>query len=294
MIRRFFRRVWSILTWPIRAVTWPFRKLRAWLHQEPEDTSAADVLSRSFEQPSLLLDHLDALRHHLLRSVLFLVLTTGLSFAFISQILAWLAAPLPGGVQALQSIEVTESVGAVMRVSFISGVALALPYITFELFLFVNPGLKPRERIMVLSLLPAATLFFVAGVAFAYKIMLPAAVPFLVQFMGIPSQIRPMSYVRFVTSVMFWIGVSFEFPLVIYALAALGLVKARALWNAWRFAMVAIAVLAAVITPTVDPVNMGLVMAPMIVLYFLSIGLAALAQRGRRRAEQRAQAADSA
>jgi sec-independent protein translocase protein TatC len=286
MIRRFFRQVWALVTLPYRGLTWPFRRLRAWLQQEPEDTPTADVLSRSFEQPSLLLDHLGALRRHLLRSVMFLVLTTGVSFAFINQILGWLAAPI-GGVQALQSIEVTESVGAVMRVSFISGVALALPYITFELFLFINPGLKPRERIMILTLLPAAALFFVAGVLFCYKIMLPAAVPFLVHFMGIPSQIRPMSYVRFVTSVMFWIGVSFEFPLAIYALAVLGMVRARALLDAWRFAMVGIAVLAAVITPTVDPVNMSLVMAPMIVLYFLSIALAALAQRGRRPAARR-------
>jgi sec-independent protein translocase protein TatC len=74
----------------------------------------------------------------------------------------------------------------------------------------------------------------------------------------------------------------------------LGLVKARSLWNAWRFAMVAIAVLAAVITPTVDPVNMGLVMAPMIVLYFLSIGLAAIAQRGRARSARREERARSA
>jgi sec-independent protein translocase protein TatC len=292
VIGRFFRRVWRLVTLPVRGLTWPFRHLRGWLQQEPEETSTADVLSRSFEQPSLLLDHLEALRHHLLRSILFLVLTTGLSFAFVNQILGWLAIPI-GGVSSLQSIEVTESIGAVMRVSFISGVALALPYIAFELFLFINPGLRPRERMMVLTLLPAATLFFVGGVLFSYWIMLPAAVPFLVHFMGIPSQIRPLSYIRFVTGVMFWIGVSFEFPLVVYALAALGFVRARALWNAWRFAMVAIAVLAAVITPTVDPVNMGLVMAPMIVLYFLSIGLAAVAQRGRDRAQERSEQAVS-
>jgi sec-independent protein translocase protein TatC len=181
-----------------------------------------------------------------------------------------------------------------MRVSLLAGAALALPYILFELFLFVNPGLKPRERILVLALLPAATLFFIAGLAFAFEIMLPAAVPFLVNFMGIPSQIRPLSYIRFVTGVMFWVGVSFEFPLVIYALAALGFVRARMLWEGWRFAIVGIAVLAAVITPTVDPVNMGLVMAPMIVLYFLSIGLAAIAQRGRSRAARRAEQASRA
>jgi sec-independent protein translocase protein TatC len=80
---------------------------------------------------------------------------------------------------------------------------------------------------------------------------------------------------------MFWIGVTFEFPLVIYLLANLGLIKAKTLATQWKLAIVIIAVLAAVITPTVDPVNMGLVMAPMIILYFISIGLAYIAQRGR-------------
>ncbi len=287
MIRRIVRGVWTALGLPFRALTWPWRAFRAWLWKEPEETSTGDVLARSFNQPSLLLEHLDALRRHLLRAVVFLLITTGLSFVFIQPILGWLAEPI-GGVGALQSIEVTESIGAVMRVSLLAGVTLALPYISFELFMFVNPGLKPRERIMVVFLLPAASLFFIAGLAFAFKVMLPAAVPFLVNFMGIHSQIRPLSYIRFVTGVMFWVGASFEFPLVIYALAALGFVRARMLWDGWRVAVVAIAVLAAVITPTVDPVNMALVMAPMIVLYFLSIGLAALAQRGRARQARRA------
>lgn len=289
MIRRLASALWRGLTWPFRMITLPFRKTRDFLRREPEEAATADVFARTFEHPSLLLEHVEALRHHLLRSVIFLVLTTALSFAFVQPILAFLAAPI-GGVQQLQSIEVTESIGAVMRVSLISGVTLAMPYIIFELFLFVNPGLKPRERILAITLLPVATLFFVAGLAFSYFVMLPAAVPFLVHFMGIPSQIRPMSYLRFVTSVMFWIGVSFEFPLVIYGLASLGFVRARTLLRGWRYAIVGIAVLAAVITPTVDPVNMSLVMAPMIVLYFLSIGLAAFAERGRRRAAERAQA----
>lgn len=290
MIRRLASRLWRALTWPFRIIAFPFRKTRDFLRQEPEEAATADVFARTFEHPSLLLEHVEALRHHLLRSVIFLVLTTALSFAFVKPILGFLAAPLPGGVQALRSIEVTESIGAVMRVSLISGVTLAIPYIAFELFLFVNPGLRPRERILAITLLPVATLFFVAGLAFSYFVMLPAAIPFLVNFMGIPSQIRPMSYIRFVTSVMFWIGVSFEFPLVIYGLAALGFVRARTLLRGWRYAIVGIAVLAAVITPTVDPVNMSLVMAPMIVLYFLSIGLAAFAERGRRRAADRVQA----
>ena len=122
--------------------------------------------------------------------------------------------------------------------------------------------------------------------AFAYYIMLPTALPFLINFMGIQAQLRPQSYYNFVTGVMIWIGVAFEFPLVIYALTAIGLVKPKILAEQWRLAIVLIAVLAAAITPTVDPVNMTLVMAPMTLLYFVSIGLSKIAYRGRVRQEK--------
>jgi sec-independent protein translocase protein TatC len=160
---------------------------------------------------------------------------------------------------------------------------IAFPYIWLEVFRFINPGLKRRERVFVLVVLPFATLLFVAGLAFAYYIMLPAALDFLLDFMGIATVPRVSNYVRFVTGLMFWIGISFQFPLIIYTLAAIGLIRARTLLEGWRIAVVAIAVLAAAVTPTVDPVNMGLVMAPMIVLYLISILLAAIAERGRRR-----------
>ncbi len=280
-------RLLHALTAPLRWITRPFRALHHFLTYEPEDTPTMDVFARTMENPAVLVEHLEALRRHLLRSVIALVITTGISFVYASRIIDWLAQPI-GGIKALQAIEVTESVGAFMRVSLLSGFALALPYIGFELFLFVNPGLRRRERIILLTTVPLASLLFLAGLAFAYYVMLPAALPFLLNFMGITTRVRPSNYVRFVTGLMFWIGVSFQFPLVIYGLAAMGVVNARGLFYGWRFAVVGIAVLAAVVTPTVDPVNMALVMAPMIVLYFMSIVLAALAGRGRRASEARA------
>jgi len=171
----------------------------------------------------------------------------------------------------------------VMRVALLSGFALALPYLTFELYLFIAPGLKARARVLGLITIPIAYLFFVGGMAFAYFVMMPAALPFLLNFMGIPTAVRPSSYIKFVTGLMFWIGIAFEFPLVIFAMAGMGIVRAKDLARQWRIAVVIIAVLAAAITPTIDPVNMGLVMGPMILLYFLSIGLAFIAQGRRER-----------
>ena len=234
-----------------------------------------------------ILGHLNELRKHIFRAALFLVITTAITAVFMRDLLAWLTEPV-GGIEALQAIEVTESIGVVMRVALLGGFALALPYITFELFLFVAPGLKARARALGLLAIPIAFLFFVGGMAFAYFIMMPTALPFLINFMGIKTVPRPASYIKFVTGLMFWIGIAFQFPLIIFAMAGMGLVKAQDLLKQWRIAIVVIAVISAAITPTIDPINMALVMGPMIVLYFLSIFLARIAQGRRAKSESAA------
>jgi sec-independent protein translocase protein TatC len=129
----------------------------------------------------------------------------------------------------------------------------------------------PRSRQVSLLAIPLVMVFFVGGMAFAFFNMLPTALPFLLNFLGVATKLRPGSYFNFVTSLMFWIGIAFEFPLVILALSLVGIVKYQMLIKQWRIAVILIAILSAVITPTVDPVNMALVMGPMIALYFLSI-----------------------
>jgi sec-independent protein translocase protein TatC len=280
--RNIFQFLWKIITLPFRIITWPFRKIRDFINYEPADTPTTEVIARTIEEPSVLFEHIAALRRHLFRSVAVLVVTTLISFIFAADILNFLAQPI-GGIESLQAIEVTESIGAFMRVSLLSGFSLAFPYILFEAFSFINPGLKRRERIFILVSIPFAATLFLAGLAFAYYVMLPTALPFLLDFMGIVTIPRPSNYIRFVTNLMFWIGISFQFPIIIYTLAGVGIVDARMLFRGWRIAFLSIAILAAVVTPTVDPVNMGLVMAPMMVLYLISIVLAKIAQRSRRR-----------
>ncbi len=290
-MKKFLKGFFRVLTAPvwvpwraIRALARGLYRLRmrlvAFFTAEPEEHSFADIVQRASEHPQDLWYHLNIFRKHLFRAVLFWLLTTGFSVVFTPRLIDFLAAPI-GGIRHLQAIEVTEPIGVFFRVALLSGFALALPYIYWEMYLFVAPGLRPRGRIFGLLAAPLVLAFFVGGMAFAYFVMLPTALPFLLNFMGIPTLPRPSSYLRFVTNLMFWVGVAFEFPLIIYLLAALGWVKARHLLEHWRIAVVIIAVLAAAITPTVDPVNMLLVMAPMIVLYLLSIGLARLAEHGR-------------
>jgi sec-independent protein translocase protein TatC len=281
-MRRLGATLKRLITAPFRVLLSPFRRFRRWLSHEPEETSAAEAIGRAFNEPALLIEHLGALRGHLIRSVVVFLLATVAAFSFASSVVDWMAQPI-GGIEALQAIEVTESVSAFMRVSLLCGAVIAFPYIAIELFSFINPGLTRRERTVVLVAVPLSLLLLLIGMAFAYYVMLPAALPFLLNFMGITTIPRPANYLRFVTGTMFWMGVAFQTPLVMYILAMIGLVTADALRRGWRFAIVGIALLSAAITPTVDPINMGLVMGPMIVLFFLSIGMASLAERSRRR-----------
>jgi sec-independent protein translocase protein TatC len=283
-MRRFLRAIWRVLTFPFRIVyRWLagiFTNIRILLTEEPEDEPLPDTFAKTMENPMGIMEHLDDLRKHLLRAVAFLFVMTAISLVFARHIIDLLAQPV-GGIDELIAIDVTEPISVFMRVALLMGFALALPYITFELWLFVAPGLKKDSRLFSLGAIPIALVFFISGVAFAYFIMLPVAIPYLTSFMGMTTELRPSNYVRFVTAILFWIGIAFQFPLVIYVLARIGLVSARFLIDQWRLAIVIIAVISAMITPTIDPINMAIVMAPLVVLYFLSIGLALIAQRGR-------------
>jgi sec-independent protein translocase protein TatC len=268
------------ITSPFRGISSSYKKIRNFLTEEPEDTPLPDVLSNTITNLDGVLYHLDALRKHLLRAVTFFFITTIGSFFFAPRVIDLLAKPV-GGIQGLTAIDVTEPIGVFMRVALLMGFALALPYIVFELWLFVAPGLSSRARMIGLLAMPAVLFFFLLGAGFAYFVMMPVALPFLMTFLDMGTQIRPASYIAFVTGLLFWIGISFEFPLVIYILASIGLVKPKQLRDHWRIAVVVIAILAAVVTPTVDPINMSLVMGPLILLYFFSIGLAKIAYKRR-------------
>lgn len=240
-----------------------------------------DAIAAIASEPKALLEHIDDLRKHILRSLAGLAVAVGVSFIFTQQVVSFLAGPI-GGLERLKAIEVTETIGVFMRVALLCGFALALPYIAFELWLFAAPALRPRAKVIGLFAIPLVIIFFAVGLIFAYIELLPPALKFLINFMGINVVPRPSSYISFVTGILFWIGVAFEFPLVIYVLTAMGLVKPRSLVKQWRIAIVAIAAIAAVITPTTDPVNMALVMGPMIMLYFIGIGLSFLAAIGQK------------
>ncbi len=292
-MRRLVRLLWRILTFPFRLLFWLIRTLFGWItglfaefrvlfSEEPEDSDLSDAFVSAVENPGSLLIHLLVLRKHLIRSAVVFLITTAISFAFAGPILSFLARPI-GGIEQLEAIGVTEPVGVFMRVSLLSGFAVALPYMVMEMLLFAAPGLKKSERWIGMLIVPVVTLLFFGGAGFAYFVILEPALRVLTTGFFFQTTPQPSSYYPFVTQLMFWFGISFQFPLILYIIVRLGFVQARVLLEQSRVAMVVIAVLAAMITPTVDPINMLLVWGPLVGLYFLGVGLAFIAQRGRDR-----------
>lgn len=291
-MRKFFQGLWRIITFPFRLIynilAFPFRmikKFNHFLNTVPDERPIADIfvdIATDKSTRDVLWEQVESLRMHLLRSIAVLAIAVIAAFWVAQDVMSFLSVPV-GGLAKLQAIEVTEEIGVFMRVAMMVGIAVAFPYIAFEVWLFAAPGLKPREKKMGLIGIPFATLLFLIGMAFTFYVLLPAALPFLGGFTEIAQFWTAKEYFTFVTGLMIWIGIFFEFPLVIYVLTSIGLVEPKILAEQWRLAIVVIAILAAAVTPTVDPVNMGLVMLPMILLYFISIGLSAIAYAGRKK-----------
>jgi sec-independent protein translocase protein TatC len=229
------------------------------------------------EQPQPLLDHLNELRMRLMRAIMVLFGCVLFSAVFTHRLLKYLIKPYGTELQVLGP---TESVVIYFRVALMAGGIIAIPYITYQLFMFVAPGLTRKEKRYIYSALPATTGLFLLGVGFAWFIMVPAALGFLREFENeiFRAGWTAERYIAFLTSLLFWIGVAFEMPVVVYVLARLGVLGPGTLIRNWRLAIVLITIAAALITPTVDPFNMLLVTAPLLALYAVSIGLAMIAQ----------------
>ena len=184
---------------------------------------------------------------------------------------------------ALQAITPFENVATFFRISFTLGAALSTPMIVYQILAFILPGLYPHEKRGLLIIMPGVFLLFLGGASFAYFVMLPVAVRFLQMFWQgvITANWSAREFVNFVIRIVFWIGIFFEMPLIMGFLARIGIVTGPRLLSWWRYAIVVSAVVAAVITPTIDPVNMSIALAPLILLYFIGVGLAYLLYRPR-------------
>ena len=247
-----------------------------------------------------LMQHFADLRRRLIISALTTIATTVVAFVFYKQIIRLLLRPADlqaaeGGGPGLVFVEVTEMVAVTLKVSFMAGLVLAFPMILYQIVMFVAPGLSSKERRYVFAFLPAVLLAFAAGVTFGYFVIIPPAIDFLLNWgsdIATPL-IRIGNYINVMVMLLFWMGLVFETPVVMFLLAKLGIVSSSG-FARWRRHWIVVAfVLGAFITPTFDPINQSLVALPLIVLYEVGIWLAKLAARGRAEAYSGAAAGGS-
>jgi sec-independent protein translocase protein TatC len=237
-----------------------------------------------------ILDHVRELRDRLFRVAIAVVIGSSVGWFFRNELIQWLAVPYDVHLKSqgatsggLQTLGVPDQLTVAATVSITVGAIIAFPMIVWQILAFVAPGLYPHEKRWMFFAVPFGLLLFIGGSAFAYFGMLPTMIPFLVGILD-PAIVRPdlnlADYVTFVTGVLFWMGVAFEMPVIMFVLAKFNVISARVMVKQWRYAIVAVAIIAAVITPTPDPVNMGIVMAPLLILYGFSIIMALIARRG--------------
>ena len=235
----------------------------------------------SDDNKSTVLGHLQELRRRLIKSVIAIAITSLLSFVFYEWIFYYLKLPAAG--INLIYIEMTEMIGSIMRVCLVSGVILAMPYLVFQTIMFLSPALTSKERKYVYLALPWIALMFMGGVVFGYFILLPPAINFLITFgadIATP-QIKIGNYISIVTRLLLAIGFVFEMPVITTFIARIGIITPKWLSDKRKPAIIIAFVLAAIITPTFDPLNQTLVAVPLVVLYEMSIWLAKLVHRKR-------------
>lgn len=206
--------------------------------------------------------------------MLTVVITTGLSFVFAEWIIRFLKSRAPDSILFIYT-EVTEFWSMYFSVSLVSGIALALPFLLYQLVMFVAPALTSTEKKYLYSLLPAVLAFFAAGVAFGYFVLLPPALNFMLNppfaaDIAAP-QIRIGNYISVVTRLLFIMGAAFETPMVMLFLGKIRVLSVKRLTRFRKWVFVLAFVVSGIVTPTMDPVNQTLLAVPLVLLFELGI-----------------------
>lgn len=229
----------------------------------------------SFEDQMSLVEHLDELRARLVVCLAIFGVALALCFWQSHLLLEIASAPLPAGHEKLITFGVTEPFTTTLTVSAYGAIILSLPFVLYQLYAFVLPAFSKRQQRLILPLLLMIPVLFIAGVAFGYFLVLPAAASFLLNFNDTQFnvQVQAKEYYGFFSMTLLATGIVFQVPVGILAVTRLGIVKVEQLTKNRRYAYLVCAVVAAAL-PGVDPISMLLEMAPLVVLYELSIVLA--------------------
>jgi len=247
------------------------------------------VVSDRADLPGMsLMEHLTELRKRLIHSVVYLLIGFAIAYAFHERLYGFVQAPLDKLHIELNFTHPTDGLNLYLKTAFVGGAILASPFILYQIWLFISPGMYAHEKRYVWPFMSATIGLFLAGAWFGYHYVLPGAIKVLVLDFG--KRFHPIltrdDYTGFFLAVILGLGITFELPILIFFLALFGIVDAKFLVKNVRYAVLIIFVIAAVICPTPDPIGMCLFATPMLVLYLLGVGVAFLVHPARRKARE--------
>ncbi len=224
------------------------------------------------------LEHLDELRQRLIRSLLSLVVGFAICWGFAEEIFAFITQPMRKSFPEVTFIytQPTEAFLLYMKMAFFVGIFVALPYILYQVWAFVAPGLYRHEKVYAIPFIVFGTLFFAGGAAFGHYILFPVTFRFLGEFAGEDVTFLPRvsEYYSFYSWFLLSLGAVFQLPVLIFVLARIGIVSAGFLLRKFKYAVLGAFILSAVITPTADIVTQSLLALPMLGLYLVGIAVA--------------------
>ena len=260
---------------------------------DPIDRARNAVKDRA-ELPGMsLMEHLEELRKRLIHAVLYLMVGFAAAYAFHERLYGYIQKPLDDLHIALNYTHPTDPLNLYLKTAFVGGFILASPFILYQVWLFISPGMYANEKKYVFPFMGATIALFLGGAWFGYHYVLPGALKFLIGDFG--HRFHPIitieDYTGFFLAVILGLGITFELPILIFFLALFGIVDGKFLIKHIRYAILAIFIIAAIICPTPDPVGMCIFASPMLILYMIGVGVAFLVHPDRRRAREKKAAA---
>ena len=260
---------------------------------DPADVigKAREAVSQRAKLPGMsLMEHLDELRKRIVRSAIYLAVGFIAAWAFHDKFVGFIQAPLVRIGKTLVFTHPMDPLNLDLKVSLVGGAIVASPFILYQVWLFIAPGLYQKERRFVIPFMLATVGLFLTGAAFGYFYVLPGALEILIVGFGknFTSMVTIEEYSSFFLSIILGLGISFEMPILIFFLALFGIVSPRFLWKNIRYAILAVFIVAAVICPSPDPWTMCIYAIPMLALYLIGIGVAWWVHPSRRKAKEAA------
>lgn len=251
--------------------------------------SVRSAVSDRAELPGMsLMEHLGELRKRLIHATVYLLIGFAVAYAFHERLYGLVQKPLDDLHIPLNFTHPTDGLNLYLKTSLVGGAILASPFILYQIWLFISPGMYSHEKRYVVPFMAATIGLFLAGAFFGYSYVLPGALKVLVLDFG--KRFHPIltieDYTGFFLAVILGLGITFELPILIFFLALFGIVDARFLLRHIRYAILAIFIIAAVICPTPDPIGMCLFASPMLILYMIGVGVAFLVHPARRQPKE--------